>query len=167
MMQAAQGNVPFEPTAFRRPRLRQSLVAWMTQMGCSHAVTLNTNRALTITKLTRMFGEFCLELDRACLGRRNVHLVPAGDRLQGIAFIEHPESNIHLHAALRFACWWPDDRMDELRVVIYRLWSKVLGESGSIDLKPLRDDGWSYYISKAWNFTRDDYLLPSDYHPRA
>jgi hypothetical protein len=163
---APEGNIVAAPNAFDRRRVRADVVAWIGQMGCSHSVTLNANRALTRDKVTKMFGCFCLELDRACYGRKNVHAIPASDRLRGIAFIEHPETNIHLHAALRLADWWPKKTLISLHVTIDRIWRRITAGAGSTMVKEVCDAGWGYYITKDADLREQQFLLPSDYHPQ-
>lgn len=145
-------------------RLRRETVSWMMRDGCTHAVTLNVNRALSVANLTRMFGNFCLDVDRRCLGRKNVSLVPSKDRLFGFAFWEHPHSNIHLHGAFRLDGWWRPQA--PMHLTLDRIWLKITGGSGSTLLTPIRDSGWARYITKAANLRNGNFLLTADYHPR-
>lgn len=162
----APGNVPIEPQAFSRRRMRDEIVRWISREHCSHALTLNVNRAVTVAKLRTLFGLFCLEVDRACLGRKNVHRTPSAERLFAIGFAEHPHTNIHLHAALRLDGWWRHGSLLELSEQLRRIWASVTRGPGTIDLKPLSDQGWGRYITKAANVLDGAFLLSHDFHPK-
>lgn len=151
--------------AFTRKRVRRELIAWAQEKGCSHALTLVTNRSLTISRLQKMFGQLCLELDRVQLRRKNVRNALPDDRLFAIAFVEHPESNIHLHVLLRLTDWWQVAPMDEVAKCINTLWRRIVGESASSHLVSDADPGWGWYSSKDADVLSGDYFLSSDYHP--
>lgn len=151
--------------AFTRKRIRGELIAWAQEKGCSHALTLVTNRSLTISRLQKMFGQLCLELDRVQLRRKNVGNALPDDRLFAIAFVEHPESNIHLHVLLRLTGWWQVSPMDSVAKCIDTLWRRIVGESASSHLVSDVDPGWGWYSSKDANVLSGDYFLSSDYHP--
>ena len=159
-------NVTTLPSAFTRRRMRGELVRWLSREGCSHALSLVTNRSLTIPKLTTMFGDFCLELDRACFGKKNVGALPSADRLFAVAFIEHPNTNIHLHALLRLDGWWQTRSPVGVDDRIGLIWGSITGGAGSTVLRAIEDEGWGWYSTKEADVRNGDYLLSSDYHPR-
>jgi hypothetical protein len=113
-----------------------------------------------------MFGEFCLDLDRECLGAKNVGNRPSGDRLFALGFIEHPETNIHIHAALRLDGWWPTDAGVPVARHIERIWKKVTRGSGDAVLREVADNGWGLYMMKKARLIEGDFLLSTDYHPK-
>ncbi len=141
------------------------MITWIAREGCSHALTLATNRSLTVGKITTMFGNLCLDLDRACLGRKNVAGAPSDDRLFAVAFVEHPDTNIHLHVALRLDGWWSDGPYNDVEHTIDAIWKLITGGAGSIRLRPIEDMGWGWYMTKEARLVSGDYLLSSHYHP--
>lgn len=166
MQEESIGNVAARPETFTHHRLRRDVIKWMSQEQCSHALTLATNRSLTVPKLTTMFGNFCLELDRACLGKKNVSKVPTADRLFAIAFIEHPNTNIHLHVALRLDGWWPARAPRKVDERIGEIWGSITCGAGSTLLRSIEDEGWGWYCTKEANVRKGEYLLSVDYHPK-
>lgn len=165
-MLAVTTNETASLAAFSRNRLRNDMVRWLSDQGCSHALTLVANRSLTVGNLARMFGEFCLDLDRLCLGRKNVGNRPLSDRLFAVAFVEHPDTNIHLHVALRLDGWWQDQPPLPMERHIEVLWKRVTGGAGNTLLRQIDDDGWGYYITKEADLLAGDFFMSSDYHPR-
>lgn len=157
-------TTPAHIDPFNRHRMRREVIRWIAREQCSHALTLNADRDLSANKIVRMFGSFCLDVDRACLGRKNVSLVPREQRLVGFAFWEHPETNIHLHAALRLDGWWRSECPPDL--AIDRIWLRITGGSGSTLLKPMIDEGWISYITKAVDARQGRFAITADYHPQ-
>lgn len=158
-------NVALEKPAFTRGRMREEMISWIAREGCSHALTLATNRSLTVEKISAMFGKFCLDLDRACLGRKNVTGAPSGDRVFAVAFVEHPDTNIHLHVAMRLDGWWPDQSQADAGDTIEVIWKRITGGAGSTQLDPIEDAGWGRYMTKKAAIVSGDYLLSRYYHP--
>jgi len=155
-----------QPQVFNHRRMRNELLDWLRRERCSHALTLVTNRAVTVANIKRMFGEFCLDLDRECLGVKNVGNKPSGDRLFALGFIEHPETNIHIHAALRLDAWWPTHAGVPVARHIERIWKKVTRGSGDAVLREVTDDGWGLYMMKKARLIEGAFLLSTDYHPK-
>lgn len=149
---------------FSRYRMRTELVSWLSSERCSHALTLNVNRSLSAHNMSIMFGNLCLDLDRICLGRKNAHRSPSGERLFAVGTIEHPETNIHVHAALRLDGWWRDPSPMHLEYQVRSIWAAITKGSGSIRLEPTRGQGWGAYITKAIHAGDGEYLLSHDYH---
>lgn len=112
-----------------------------------------------------MFGNFCLDLDRACLGLKNVVHVPSADRLFAVAFVEHPNTNIHLHVALRLDGWWQDRSPMLVEDRIGVIWGSITKGAGSTLLREIEDAGWGWYATKEANVLAGDYLLSSSFHP--
>ena len=71
--------------------VRPALVDWITDMACTHAVTLNTDRELSEARLRQIYSTFCLNLDRKILGRRSVTKMNAALRLRGLAREQSPD----------------------------------------------------------------------------
>lgn len=128
-------------------------------------MTLNINRHVSRENSKKMFGNFCFEVDRTLLGHKNVQRVPNEHRLFGIAFVEHVETNIHLHAAVRPEGW--QDWVGEIPIskILTAAWSRVTKGSGTIYIEPIRDSGWIYYMTKEAGCKDGEYILANDFHP--
>lgn len=164
--QAPIGNVPARSQSIPRARARRELIEWMHQRGCTHALTLATNRTLSIERLRRMFRHFCLELDRICLGRKNVASSSPDQRLLAVAFVEHPDTNIHLHILMRMTGWWPDHALPDAAHQMRVIWDRIIGGAGSTMLVAHADRGWGVYATKDARVLDGDYFLSTDYHPQ-
>ena len=151
---------PLSP--FGRHRLRSVAVNWIAEQGCSHALTLVANFAITRSGLGDRFGKVCLDLDRACFGIKDVSKLPSRDRLFGIAFPEKMDVHPHLHAALRLEGWWRGTDA-ELQRTVYRSWMRMTKGAGDFDLQPM-NLGWLRYSTKENRIKQGDYLLSLDYH---
>ena len=84
-------------------------------------------------------------IDHTLYGSR-YHRRPAMRRTGYIGFIEHENSNIHVHLAWRV----PEDRTNEFSKVVTKEWSTVHA-IGTIVVKPVRDEGWANYMIKVTN----------------
>lgn len=131
--------------------LGRAYVQFIANGGYTHALTLNMNREIALASLSRFFGAFCLEMDRENFGRKNVQGIASSERFSAIAFPEHLNSNIHLHASVRLKGWMSDDQLTRAEQILLHHWKKVSRGSGTICLKPLTNEcGWpSYYIKEA------------------
>lgn len=147
---------------------RLDLIKWVADHRFTHAITLNPNRnELSIANLRRMFGQFCLEVDRIKLGKRRVDRVPTWARFKAIAFAEHLETNAHLHAACNFdRGHWSGRQMDEeLENRLKAAWDLITKGSGQLDIQPINNAGWAHYITKELYRAPRDYFLAADFHP--
>lgn len=146
---------------------RRGLVEWAIS-DSTHAVDLAPNRhdSLGLTGLERMFGQFCLEVDRYLLGVKHVHLRSSHDRLLMIAFPEKLDVNPHLHGFANFSLAHWGNRIDQLpwEWKLGEIWRCVSGGSGTIDIVADPDAGKVWYSTKE-AFRRDhDYLHSWDFH---
>lgn len=156
-----------KPSPFAPYRIRSSIITWVTEEGCSHALTLNPNREVTFDKLRKMFGRFCLEIDRLRNDKKRVAALDPSHRLFAVAFPEHLSTNPHLHLAARFDGWWkgPLDRQAERSM--WLAWRRITSGAGSICLKHMHDPaGWGEYITKEYKDGAGEYLLSHDFHGR-
>ncbi|QIG54492.1 hypothetical protein G6N82_10320 [Altererythrobacter sp. BO-6] len=148
---------------YHRSAIRDAICDWMNQSRYNHAVTLNTNRELTLPKLSRMFSSFCLLFDRALLGRSATQKLRANGRLLAIGFPENLSSNAHLHCHMDLAA--AISRLGTVKAVeglIDGLWNKFTDTAGSSHIEPLTSAGWGAYSTKRFN---GDYLLSADFWP--
>jgi hypothetical protein len=151
---------PFHPY-----RLRKGLEDLIRQQSVSHAMTLITNRDVTLERMTAMFGQFCFDVDRYFLKRRAVEKLPSGERFFAVAVPENLATNPHLHVAARLHGWVDHfDAHDEQHLC--GLWEDITGEAGELDLREIYDRwGWSKYITKQLIKNDWKYILSSDFHP--
>ncbi|QDM20159.1 hypothetical protein FIU28_02545 [Tardiphaga sp. vice154] len=84
-------------------------------------------------------------IDHTLYGSR-YHRRPAMRRTGYIGFIEHQNSNIHVHLAWHV----PEDRTNEFSEVVTDEWSAIHA-IGTIDVKPVRNEGWANYMIKVAN----------------
>lgn len=162
---ALTANVVSMPSSFTSYRIRYSLIRWLVDERCTHALTLNVNRDITFPKLSKMFGEFCLEVDRLRNAKKRVAVLPASDRVFAVAFPEHMTTNPHLHLAMRLDGWWrgPVDAGAEKK--LWRAWRRITSGAGSMRLDVMDDPfGWGQYVTKDFAATGGQYLLSHDYH---
>lgn len=79
------------------------MIKWASNGRFSHAITLNANRdALSLASMRKLFGQFCLAVDRLRTGKHRVSRLRTSERFEAIAFPEHLESNLHLHVVANF-----------------------------------------------------------------
>lgn len=147
-------------------RLHRALCQWMEHDSYSHAVTLNTDREMSLARIESVFSTFCKLFDKAVLGLRNVRPVPATHRLHAIAFPEHLDTNAHLHCLmdLTFAKSRMSDQ--EVRDLIRSAWLKSSKGAGSVCIDERTGPGFERYASKHFLKTGGDFFLSSDFHPR-
>lgn len=142
---------------------RAAIVEWMTKGGFSHALTLNTERALSLARLEDIFSNFCHRYDKAVLGR-NLKRADKSNRLRAIAFPEKLSANAHLHAVAdlgpAIAILGSEEQAIQLAA---KCWREATRGSGSLWPEPEPDRGWNRYITKCYDGTL---LLAADYWPQ-
>lgn len=77
------------------------------------------------------------------LFRKRFNRLPAEKRMAFIGFIEHADTNLHVHLLWRV----PEARGEEFEELLGKKWR---GQTpyGSSDVKPIRDEGWALYVCK-------------------
>lgn len=154
----------------RDPKRRARLRAWIESIEPTHALTLVVNRPMSVRNLKAAFGRFCMDLDRLNLGCRTVDKRMSVDRFQALMFVEHPDTNVHLHGATPLVPWLKEDLRGDIQGALAPLWSNVVKGSGDLLVEPIHDRGWAYYITKAQgvNAASDeaDGIWSADFHPR-
>jgi len=152
--------------AFTPKRIRAGLIDFMSSQPFTHALTLNTDRQLSISQLKGIFGTFCAKIDRATHGIKRVTNIPRNERLNAFVVPEHLSTNAHLHgmadlARLRAVC--RDEA--ELDPTLYRLWRQSTRGAGSVHVTSLYSmDFGDYSLKDAWS-TDVTYFLAADFHP--
>ncbi|MDN4631961.1 hypothetical protein QCD71_10585 [Sphingomonas sp. PsM26] len=150
-------------------RQRTAIVDWISEMECSHAVTLNVNRSVSMDNIRKMFGQFCKRVDEYRFGRTHVPRIISIFRFTAIAFVEHPNSNIHLHVAARLDRKWLGYAFGprEERALDYA-WRNIVQGSGSTCIKEMGSKGpaagWGRYATKDYR-SGAEYFHSHDFHP--
>jgi hypothetical protein len=145
---------------------RRGLVEWA-MASSTHSIDLAPNRQDGITPviLERMFGSFCLGLDRYVLQCKHVHLRNSHERLRMIAFPEKLDTNPHLHCFADLSDEYLGERPNfpwERKLVA--IWRSVAGDSATVAIDPDPDAGKAWYSTKE-AYRRDHYYLHSwDFH---
>lgn len=106
-------------------------------------LTLVTNQTWTAQRLRKLVGSYFARMDRWYLGH-TWHIEPYDRRINGMGFIEHEDSNIHIHLLVNFKSGNEWGR----RMMTEHYWHKFC-ESGSIEIEPIYDlNGAAYYCTK-------------------
>lgn len=146
-------------------RMRRSVIDWISGEEWSHAVTFAINRQVPPHTAVSMFKVFCLEMDRYKFGTKHVSGIPSLERLQAFVTIEHPHSNIHMHAVVNLADWLlrPVTKTDEHE--FNKIWKKCTWGCGDLLIEELRNvRGWIGYMTKEFYHPSTDWMLASLYH---
>lgn len=127
---------------------RKTWQDWLPETEWDYFVTLtfNPKTELSTGKIQRPIGrQWCVKraandlhewharLDRKMLGKK-WHERPI-ERTRFIAFVEHPNSNIHWHMMLKLNC----TRHDTFNSEAPKIWKKLI-KSGTVDIKPAQID---------------------------
>lgn len=102
-------------------------------LNVRYFVTLATHRDGTLPGIRKLAANFCARVDRRLLGT-SWSKKPAEARTDGIFFVEHVASNIHLHALLRL----PSGTEEGLRMTSVSIWN-TLCPTGTIDWQAVDD----------------------------
>ena len=148
-----------------RAARRDGLASWMSDPKYTHAISLAPNRPnISSDLLKRMFGWFCLEVDRYMLGVKHAHLRNSHDRFDMIAMPEKLDVNPHLHGVANMSVdFWGERLMLPWESKLDQIWREVTRGSGEIDITD-NDDGLAIYFTKE-AFPRDhDHLHSWDFH---
>jgi len=142
---------------------RAALIDWVSNSNYSHAITLNTDRELSLSRMQNICSTFCHQFDKRVHRTRNVRQIPSDLRMRAIFFPEHLETNAHLHGLVDFK------PAIEILGGDWRLyqevkfnWLKSTRKAGSVDLQAKPDRGWARYCTKHYD---GNYFLSVDFHP--
>ncbi|TXC70955.1 hypothetical protein FSB78_08355 [Sphingomonas ginsenosidivorax] len=153
------------PDPFSRQAVRTGILELIKQHGATHSLTLNINREMSIENAKRSFSKFCYNVDQDRFRRKRVDRLISSFRFSAIAFIEHPDTNIHLHAAVNLSPAWLGGLVDERYVRgLEAHWDRITRGSGSMQLdRVFSEAGWGRYITKSMR-QDDSFLLSTDFH---
>ncbi len=145
-------------------RERASIVDWAANDNYTHAITLNTDRELSLARIKDICSTFCHQFDKQVHGQRNMRRFPLDLRMRGIFFPENLSTNAHLHGAVDLSAAMQVVGNDwRLEQEVRRAWKKATRGAGSVDLKPELDSGWFGYCTKRGH---DDHFFAADFHPQ-
>lgn len=143
-----------------RNELRAAYAKLCHGIDVQYFVTLSTHRDGTIGGMRRLARDYCARMDRKLLGHTWTTM-PAAERTDGLFFIEHVASNIHLHGLLKF----PKGTPEKLEMMTGLIWSKLV-PSGTIDFQSIDDlPGALRYVlkeEKLSHYSSDQLLLARD-----
>lgn len=103
---------------------------------------LPTARYVPLEQAHRDMDKLHRTVDRKLFGTRYSDRAEE-DRSGFVGWIEHPDTNIHVHLSWRV----PEIRADEFAAVITDAWMAT-SRFASIRVEPIRDDRWTRYILK-------------------
>ena len=147
-------------------KIKKALVDWQSQEDWSHDMTFAFNRPVSVDRATKIFGHFCMEIDRLKFKRHDVTGLPSAARFKAVGFIEHPETNIHIHAAAKLTGWWPQELTQGDFDIFAILWRECTRGSGDLLCRKLSTcRGWLEYSTKDFVKNGGTYILSSDFHP--
>jgi hypothetical protein len=124
-------------------KMRRAYAKFVGQMAPTVFVTLAFNRTGTVYEARTLAKHYCGRMDRKLLGHE-WNKTPAAFRTDGIFFVEHRSSNIHLHGILRF----PKGTLTGLRMTTGLVWAKLC-PPGDTDVQAVYDvAGLTNYCTK-------------------
>jgi len=142
---------------------RESIVDWASNDNYTHAITLNTDRELSLPRLKDICSTFCHQFDKQVHGRRNMRRFPNDLRMRAIFFPENLSTNAHVHGLVDFSpAFQVLGNEWRLKQQVRRFWLTATRGAGSMDLKPGPDSGWVSYCTKRYDGT---YFFAADFHP--
>lgn len=112
---------------------REAYVELCRGIDVQYFVTLATNRDGTIGGARKLAKDYCARIDRKLLGHEWT-ATPANERTDGVFFVEHVASNIHLHGLLKF----PKGTPEKLKVMSGLIWKKLC-PAGTVDFQSIYD----------------------------
>ena len=143
--------------------MRRALTRWITEDGYTHAITLNTDRELSLRRMEDIFSTFCHVFDKRVHRIRNMQRFPSELRLRAVVFPEHLTTNAHLHGLADLGSALNVLKSDgRLKQEMHCAWKTATRGSGSVDLGANPDRGWSAYSTKDYDGT---YMLAAGFHP--
>src|SRR3974390_1919850 len=94
--------------------LREALADWLASQHWDYFVTLNLNATSSLSTARRHLKGFWNRFDRKLLGPK--YSRKTKQRTLIVAFMEHINSNFHLHCLVRFRMevGWPEQRVPEV-----------------------------------------------------
>lgn len=141
---------------FSIPDYRAAMRQMIRSIHPTHFVTFVFNRDTTVVSADKDLRNFQAWIDRRTIGRN--WQKSGAKRCRYIGIIEHPNSNLHIHAAfVVLPCHWSTFEHGAGAV-----WNKLI-PGGSIDVKEITDiAGAARYMAKAIAPATSELLLISE-----
>lgn len=144
-------------------RERSTIVNWAANDNYTHAITLNTDRELTLSRIKDICSTFCHQFDKRVHGRRNMRRFPLDLRMRGIFFPENLLANAHLHGAVDLSAAMRTIGNDWLlKEAVRQSWLMATRGAGSVEMVSEPDAGWFGYCTKRGH---EDFFLAAEFHP--
>lgn len=118
-------------TDFNRQRLAHQYMA--VQMQPKLFLTLATNQSMSLERMKRKTREFLARMDEHMLGR-NWSKKPMTQRMDGLLYVEHEHSNIHVHGLMTK----PYCNLLGVQFKAEEIWAEIC-PSGSVVIKDVGD----------------------------
>ena len=135
---------------------RDSWIQFIQKQDFDTFITLATNQNISIERMWNLTKEYSGRLDRKLLGT-NVSKKPKNQRTTGFAFIEHENSNIHVHCLIK-----PANELhtpSNVKITnsdLEAMWLKIC-PSGSFDYQPITNlNDLSRYVTKDFKTSNYD-----------
>lgn len=144
--------------------LRRAHIDLLSNGRFPHAVTLNTDRELSATRLRSIFGNFCMNIDRIIHAKQRVDKIPSSLRFLAIAWPENLNTNAHLHVAADLRAFAARAQQAEA-LALEPIWLKASRGAGSVHVQRMTTQGWAKYMTKKAEWGDPLYFISTDFHP--
>lgn len=114
-------------------RLRRAHQQMAMALDVKLFLTLAANQSMSLERMQRKTREFLARMDAVML-KRGWSKASASKRLDGLLYVEHEHSNIHVHGLMTK----PYCNYAGLQLRAEEIWSQLC-ESGSVVIKPVGD----------------------------
>ena len=151
---------------YTNQELREQYTVLSQKMNPNLMLTLTTNnKSWDEAKMKALIGKFFRGLERKLLGK-TWFKKPISERIDGVAFVEKPNLNVHAHCVVRLS---PDRLLEALRK-IKRIWRKLC-PSGEVSFDPISysNEAINYCMKESERFDYkfdDQIILLRDFHPQ-
>lgn len=127
-----------------KERLRAAYMQFAQQLEPELFLTLATNQQMSIERMQNLTRRFLRSMDQSAYGKRSFMHVDAEQRMDGLFYVEHEGTNIHVQALINR----PYCNQYGLQMHANRIWAQLC-PSGSVELKSIYDvGGLSKYCTK-------------------
>jgi hypothetical protein len=124
--------------------LRAAYTQFAQQLEPELFLTLATNQQMSIGRMQSLTRRFLRSMDQCAYGKRGFMYVDAEQRMDGLFYVEHEDTNIHVQALINR----PYCNRFGLQMHANRIWAQLC-PSGSVVIKDIYDAGrLSEYCTK-------------------
>ena len=126
-------------------RLKSAYVELCQRYAPNYHITLATNQAWNAERMKVLIKRFAQDLDTQALGRKWFKK-PIEMRVDGVCFIEKPDTNVHAHCVLHVPYALPE---------IAAAWDRLC-PSGSVKVQEIYTENFGAYCAKEMELRRFD-----------